>query len=125
MSASQVIVSGINMELGEALVIHVEKHMGILSQKYFGYLVTCRVAFRKQSKSHSFECHIQVIVGRDMHYASAAEFDEVYGCFKQAYAHLAKQLRRQKRARHEDKPNSNQKEQMLNDCLRVEPEIDE
>jgi ribosomal subunit interface protein len=99
-----VTVSGRHMELGESLIELVQTQMAILSQKYFGTIVTSRVVFAKRSKGRNFACNIQVQVGRKMHYASNAEFDNVIQCFTQASERMAKQLRRKKRCLHEDKP---------------------
>ena len=115
MVAQHVTVSGRNMECGAALGEFVTTHLETLSQKYFGHLVTCRVVFTKMAKGHSYTCHIQVVIGRDLFYASEATFDNVYICFNRAYEHLAKQLRRKKRKLHEDKPNGHQKEAVLNE----------
>jgi ribosomal subunit interface protein len=120
MVAEHVTVSGRHMELGESLTEHVQQQMGNLSAKYFGRMVTCRVVFARRSKGRNFTCNIQVLVGRDLHYRSNAEFDNVHGCFNHASERMAKQLRRKKRALHEDKP-THQKAQVLNDLSKPDP----
>lgn len=118
MVEQHVTVSGRNMEIGESLTKHVMAQMATLSEKYFSHLVTSRIVFTKMPKGHAYICNIQVTVGRDMHYASEAQFDGVHRCFKRSYERLAKQLRRKKREKHEDKPNGHQKEIVLNDLLK-------
>jgi ribosomal subunit interface protein len=123
MIPQHVTVTGRNMDVGEVMTDHVRTQMATLSQKYFGRLVTCRVVFTKQNKGRSFTCNIGVSVAHDMHYDGEAEFDDVRICFNRAYEHVAKQLRRTKRALHEDKPNGHMKEQIFNELSRpdVEP----
>lgn len=125
MVAQHVTVSGRHMDLGDALAQHVQTQMETLSEKYFGRMVTCRVVFAKRSKGRNFTCNIQVLVGRKMHYASNAEFDDIHRCFNQASERMAKQLRRTKRALHEDKPNGHQKEIVLNDLSKPETTTEE
>jgi ribosomal subunit interface protein len=114
MVVQHVTVSGRNMDCGTALGEFVTTHLETLSQKYFGRLLTCRVVFTKNPKGHSFSCHIQVVIGHNMFYASEATFDNVHAAFNQAYEHLAKQMRRKKRQLHEDKPDR-LKETVLNE----------
>jgi ribosomal subunit interface protein len=105
------------MELGDSLIELVQTQMASLCQKYFGTIVTCRVVFAKRSKGRNFACNIQVQVGRRLHYASNAEFDNVQQCFAQASERIAKQLRRKKRAMHEDKPTG-QKDREFQEALK-------
>jgi ribosomal subunit interface protein len=114
MVVQHVTVSGRNMECGVALGEFVTTHLETLSQKYFGRLLTCRVVFTKNPKGHAFTCHIQVVIGHNMFYASEATSNNVHAAFNQAYEHLAKQVRRKKRKLHEDKPDR-QKEATLNE----------
>src|ERR1700761_6236381 len=118
MVAQHVTVSGRNMEVGEAMSEHVLTQMAFLSEKYFGKLVDCRVVFTKHAKGHAYTCNIGVQVGRDMHYDGEAQFDNPRTCFNQAFEHIAKQLRRRKRALHEDKPNGHAKEWVFNELSR-------
>lgn len=120
MATPHVTVSGRNIDVGDALADHVQTRLLASSEKYFGFLVTCRVVFSKL-KTHSFSCNIQVVVGSDMHYAAEAEANTVYRSFNQAHEHIAKQLRRKKRALHEDKPNDHMKERVLQELSRPEP----
>jgi ribosomal subunit interface protein len=121
MVAEHVTVSGRNMEIGEALPIHVESQMDALSQKYFGRLVTCRIVFTKLPKGVQFKCHIQVVVGHDLHYVSEADATEVHICFSRALNKLAAQLRREKNMLHDGKPGSS-KTALLDEMLK--PEIE-
>jgi ribosomal subunit interface protein len=120
--SANVSVSGIHMELGDALRSHVQEQMTLLSEKYFGDLVTCRVTFKKENKGHTIDCHIYATIGRHMEYVSEAESDHAQSSFKIAYEKLAKQLRRDKRARHEDKPNPHLKEQVLEELAKPDPD---
>jgi ribosomal subunit interface protein len=120
MATNNVTVSGRNMDVGEALAEYVQTRLHVLSEKYFGFLVTCRVVFSKL-KTHSFACHIQVVVGSDLHYMGEAEASSVYRCFNEAHEHVAKQLRRKKRALHEDKPNDHMKERVLLELSQPDP----
>lgn len=121
--AANVTVSGRHMELGDALTQHVQTQMTSLSEKYFGRMVVCRVVFAKRSKGHASTCNIRVLVGRKLHYSSNAESDTVHRCFAMACERMAKQLRRKKRALHEDKPSGQTKELVFNELLKPEPPI--
>lgn len=108
-----VTVTGRNVMLGAFLTTHVEEKMETLSNKYFGRLITCRVVFTKAQKGIKYGCTIQAIVGHNLHYVGEAHTKTVMGSFRLAYEHLAKQMRRAKRAHHEDKPHRHRKIQQL------------
>lgn len=122
MVAQHVVVTGRNMDVGDALSAHIRTRMEALSQKYFGLLVTCSVILTKNHKGIAHRCDASVTVGQAMYYVGHAEHNDPRQCFEMTLEHVAKQLRRDKRKLHETKPNGHMKERILNELSVPDPE---
>lgn len=101
---SQVFVSGKQVEIGLTLQEHVKAQMRGLAAKYFGNAVEASATFCKHPKGIRFTCQARMHAGRGMYFDGYGEHGTAQGAFAEALEHVAKQLRRQKRAMREDKP---------------------
>jgi ribosomal subunit interface protein len=88
-------VKGKNIDVGEALRIHVAQSLDHGIAKYFGNPIEATVIFSKQS--HLFSADISVHIGRGILVQAEAGADQAYAAFELAMDHLAKRMRRYKR----------------------------
>jgi ribosomal subunit interface protein len=100
---SRIIVSGHQVELGEALRAHATEQLRRLSAKYFDGAEDITATFSRTGKS-GFGCSLRVHAGRGLFFDGEGEHANAYTAFGNALNRVAKQLRRQKRALREDKP---------------------
>jgi len=91
----QISVSGQQIDIGDALRSHVEEHMAISVEKYFGNAIEGNVVFSREA--HLFRADIKVNAGRDIQFQGHGEADAPYAAFDLALERTAKQLRRHKR----------------------------
>jgi ribosome-associated translation inhibitor RaiA len=110
--ASRVIVSGHQMDVGEALRNHAIQQLGTLAGKYFGGADDIACTFSRTG-SGGFACTIRVHSGRGLHFDGEAEHAAAPGAFTLALERVAKQLRRRKRELREDKPVNPTKDGLL------------
>lgn len=110
----RIIVSGHQVDLGEALRSHATEQLERLSAKYFNGAEDITATFSPGGKGAGFGCNIRVHVGRDLFFDGHGDHaDNAYAAFASALERVAKQLRRQKRALREDKPVNATKEALL------------
>lgn len=91
----QLVVKGKQMDVGDALRIHVQESLESVVGKYFRNSIDATVVMSKAS--HGFRSQVSVHVGRGLLFQGHAESDAPYGAFDLAAEHVAKQLRRHKR----------------------------
>ena len=92
----QVTVEGQQMDVGEALTIHVEEKLEDINNKYFGRATDASVKFTPEG--HAFvKVHIFIRVGKDIKVMAEDIETDAYAAFDIAAARIAKQLRRYKR----------------------------
>ena len=91
----QIHVSGQQIDIGDALRVHVEEHLSISVEKYFGNAIEGNVVFSREA--HLFRTDIKVNAGHDIHFQGHGTADAPYAAFDIALEHTAKQLRRHKR----------------------------
>lgn len=109
---SRIVVSGHQVELGEALRAHALEQLRRLSAKYFDGAEDITATFSRTGKS-GFDCRVRVHAGRGLFFDGEGEHANAYTAFSTALERVAKQLRRQKRALREDKPVNPTKEGLL------------
>jgi ribosomal subunit interface protein len=109
---SHIVVSGQQVELGDALKNHATEQLRRLSAKYFGGAESITATFSRAGRS-AFTCTLRIHAGRGLHFDAEAQDPNAYTAFAAALEHVAKQLRRQKRALREDKPVNPTKEGLL------------
>ncbi|HYF09121.1 MAG TPA: ribosome-associated translation inhibitor RaiA [Acetobacteraceae bacterium] len=91
----RVIVSGKQVETGEALKTHVSDGLAAISRKYFDHALEVHVTFRRNRAM--FACDIQWHGGRNITLRGEGEGADAHRSFEVAAEHLAKQLRRYRR----------------------------
>ncbi|MDO9712219.1 HPF/RaiA family ribosome-associated protein [Paracraurococcus lichenis] len=101
---TRVMVAGRHLDLGEVLIGHVETEMRTLADKYFRRAADATVTFSRTAKGSGFCCNIRFHVAGDLDFDGRASHKEAHAALSLAVEHVAKQLRRTKRARREDKP---------------------
>lgn len=110
--SARIIVSGHQVEVGEALRNHAAEQLRRLSAKYFDRAEDMAATFSRPGKS-GFACSVRVHAGRGLYFDGEGEHANAYTAFATALERVAKQLRRQKRALREDKPVNPTKEGLL------------
>src|SRR5271167_1421559 len=91
----QLTVTGKQIEIGDALRVHVESSLDSILDKYFRTAIEAHVVVAKEA--HLIRAEISLHVGRGIVVNAGAAVGEVYAAFDTAAERLAKQLRRYKR----------------------------
>lgn len=100
---SRVQVSGHQMDVGEALRSHVATSMVEIARKYFGGAEDMAATFNRTGTG-GFGCSLRMHIGTNLFFEGRGEAQDAHRAFNEALEHVAKQLRRNKRALREDKP---------------------
>ena len=91
----QLTVSGKQVELSDALRVHVDKQLGTITAKYFDQALEAQVTF---SRARSFfTCDINLHAGRGITVRGEGEAADARAAFEDAAEHIAKRLRRYRR----------------------------
>ncbi len=91
----QLTVSGKQLELSDALRVHVAQHLDVITNKYFDHALEAHVTF---SKARSFfTCDINVHAGRGITVRGEGEAGDAHAAFDDAAEHIATRLRRYRR----------------------------
>jgi ribosomal subunit interface protein len=91
----QLTVSGKQIDLSDALRVHVSDHLDVITNKYFDHALQANVTF---SKARSFfTCDINVHAGRGITVRGEGEAGDARAAFDDAAEHIAKRLRRYRR----------------------------
>src|SRR5271156_5874504 len=91
----QLTVSGKQIELSDALRVHVARHLDVITAKYFDHALEAQVTF---SKARSFfTCDINVHAGRGITVRGEGEAGDAHAAFDDAAEHIATRLRRYRR----------------------------
>ncbi len=91
----QLTVSGKQIDLSDALRVHVEQHLDVITNKYFDHALEAHVTF---SKARSFfTCDINVHAGRGITVRGEGEAGDAHAAFDDAAEHIATRLRRYRR----------------------------
>lgn len=93
----QVTIQGKQMDVGEALRVHVNDKIEDLNTRYFNHATDATVTFSKEGHGHGLtKAHISIRIGRDIMVMADASENEAYLSFDVACARVTKQLRRYK-----------------------------
>src|SRR5271156_4613357 len=88
----QLKVSGKQVDLSDALRVHVARNMDNITNKYFDHALEANVTF---SKARSFfTCDINLHAGRGVTVRGEGEAADAHTAFDDAAEHIAKRLRR-------------------------------
>ncbi len=90
-----VTVKGKNMDVGEALRVHVVDTLNGAVGKYFDRAIDANVVFSREA--HQFRCDLQVHAGRGVVVQGVNRGGDAYGAYDGALERIGKQLRRYKR----------------------------
>jgi ribosomal subunit interface protein len=91
----QLTVSGKQVDLSDALRVHVAQHLDVITNKYFDQALEAQVTF---SKARSFfTCDINVHAGRNITVRGEGEAADAHAAFDDAAEHIATRLRRYRR----------------------------
>ncbi len=88
----QLTVSGKQIDLSDALRIHVEQHLDVILNKYFDHALEAAVTFGRARSF--FTCGIQMHAGRGITVRGEGEAPDARAAFDDAAAHVATRLRR-------------------------------
>jgi ribosomal subunit interface protein len=124
----QLTVSGKQIELSDALRVHVARHLDVITTKYFDHALEAQVTF---SKARSFfTCDINVHAGRGITVRGEGEAGDAHAAFDDAAEHIATRLRRYRRrvsahardANHRAKPQAGRQYVLATEAATSEPE---
>lgn len=91
----QLTVSGKQVDLSDALRVHVAQHLDVITHKYFDHALEAQVTF---SKARSFfTCDINLHAGRGITVRGEGEAGDAHAAFDDAAEHIATRLRRYRR----------------------------
>lgn len=107
----QITVSGKQIDVGEALRVHVEDNLGAAVAKYFDRPVDAHVVFSRSG--HEFTCDSSVHLPTGLTAQAHAASNDIYVAFDQAADRLEKQLRRHKRRLKDHHKNRTQPVEMM------------
>lgn len=93
----QVMVTGKQLDVGDALRSHVETQLSDAVSKYFENAIEASVVFSSLGKGKMVRSDISVHVGRNIQMQGHAEAGEARAAFDGAMERIAKRLRRYKR----------------------------
>lgn len=98
----QLTVKGKQIDVGDALRVHVDESLQSVVQKYFDRAIEANVVFSREA--HLFRADATLHAGRNVILQSTGQATDAYLAFDQAADRLAKRLRRYKRRlRHHDR----------------------
>ncbi len=91
----QLTVSGKQIDLSDALRVHVAAHLDVITHKYFDQALEAHVTF---SKARSFfTCDLNMHAGRGITLRGEGEAGDAHAAFDDAAEHIATRLRRYRR----------------------------
>ncbi len=93
----KILISGKQVDLGDALRSHVETKLTAAVSKYMDNAIEAHVVFSREGSMFRCNCAVHVGTGIDMQ--ADADDPEIYASFDQSLEKLEKQVRRDKRKR--------------------------
>ncbi len=94
-----IMVSGKQVDVGDALKTHASNGLQIIAGKYFDHAIEARVVFGKARSF--FTCDIDIHAGRGLNMRGEGEAASAHAAFDDAAEHIAKRLRRYRRRMNE------------------------
>lgn len=91
----QLSINGKQMDVGDALRVHMEDRLTDVVEKYFDNTTDCSVTITKEAHEFVVDIHVHVSKRIDVH--GQGHSPDPYGAFDEALEHVAKRLRRYKR----------------------------
>jgi len=100
-------VGGSNIETGTALGQRAREALNKLASRYFGRITAAGVHFAREGGN--YRCSVTLQPGALPMMSAEAQHKDPYAALNLAITRLGKQLRRMKRARHDEKPSAGPK----------------
>ncbi len=122
----QILVSGKQLDVGDALRTHVDERLQSGVAKYFSNSLDAYVVFSREGQGYRADCSVHV--GQGIHAQARAEAADIYQAFDHALERLEKRLRRNKRrlrGHHGNERPAPDGYMAQNYVLRAEPEEEE
>jgi ribosomal subunit interface protein len=122
----QILVSGKQLDVGEALRSHVDDRLQTGVTKYFPNTMDAHVVFSREGQGYRADCSVHV--GHGIQAQARADAGDIYQAFDQASERLEKRLRRYKRRLRDHHGNDRpvpDEFSAQNYVLAPEPETDE
>ncbi|MDA1100947.1 MAG: ribosome-associated translation inhibitor RaiA [Proteobacteria bacterium] len=122
----QILVSGKQLDVGDALRSHVDERLQNGVTKYFADTMDAHVVFSREGQGYRADCSVHV--GHGIQAQASAEAADIYQAFDQAAERLEKRLRRYKRRLRDHHGNERPDRDQLsaqNYVLAQEPEAEE
>jgi ribosomal subunit interface protein len=94
-NAMHIVVSGKQVDTGDALRQHVSDQLGVVAQKYFDHALEAQVTFSRNRTF--FHCDITLHAGRGLTMRAEGEAGDAHAAFNAAAEHVAKRMRRHRR----------------------------
>jgi ribosomal subunit interface protein len=107
----QITISGKQVDMSDALRIHVEQHLNNAKAKYFDHAQEARVTFGRARGF--FTCDIHLHPARELAMHGTGEAATAHAAFDIAAEHAAKQMRRFRRRMNEHNRDSANKERSV------------
>jgi len=118
-----IMISGKQLDVGDALRAHVEETLRTIIGKYWDHALEAQITFSRLRTF--FHCDVLIHAGRGITMKAEAEADQPYPAFHQAAEHIGKRLRRYRRRlseHHRALANRERPEKTQVYVLRPEPE---
>jgi ribosomal subunit interface protein len=90
----EILVSGHQVDTGDALKTHVDERMTGIADKYFARAISAQVTFGKGPHDHAFTCNIVAHVMQGVVLKGSGQAADAHPAFDQAAERIEKQLRR-------------------------------
>lgn len=90
----QVLISGHQVDTGDALRTHVEERLGNMAEKYFSRAISAKVTFGRSPVAGGFSCAIVAHVMQGLILKADSEAVDAHVAFDGAAGRIEKQLRR-------------------------------
>lgn len=122
----KVVVTGKQLDAGDALRTHVEDSLNGAVKKYFNHVIEAHVTFSRQA--HLFRADCSIHIGQGLTLQSQAEAVDVYAAFDGSAEKLEKRLRRYKRRltnHHKNKQDNGEPLEAASYVLAAEAEAEE
>ena len=90
----QILISGHQVDTGDALKVHVEERLGAMAEKYFSRAISAQVTFGTGPHDNGFACKIVAHVMQGLILSADDKAGDAHLAFDGAAARIEKQLRR-------------------------------
>lgn len=119
----KIIVSGQNLEIGQALPVYVEEHLGKKISRYLPTAISAHVVFMKERYLYVCDITIQDGTGNHFHIKTKRSAPEIHQAFDNSLKAIEEQLKRHK-SRMKDKHKTQQHAEISKALIGIKYTID-